>query len=198
MLVGTEAEVLDGLTAVLGATEDQGVATSGGTKSKLVQSDSFATSGHNAGTGGGGEAESRNSNLGAGEKTVVVSNGADDDDGALLALLVDVGNDARQGNGRTVDLGHEESAEDNLVEGRVGTTYIIRQYSGMVWVRASRKKRTGKEAVKLYEELKVDIVALRRLAVRRLDVVAVEINTCRKKQSSAQNLLHALAGSHSS
>lgn len=39
------------------------------------------------------------------------------------------------------------------------------------------RKRTCKEAVELYQELQVDIVALGRLAVRRLDVVAVEIDT---------------------
>ncbi len=49
----------------------------------------------------------------------------------------------------------------------------------------SQGLRTGKEAVKLYQELEVDIVALGRLAVRRLDVVAVEIDTYRMKQSSA-------------
>lgn len=119
--MGAETEVLDGLTAVLGTTEDQGVAASGGTESKLVQGDGLTTGGDNAGTGGSGEAESSDGHLGAGEEAVVVSDGTDNDDGALLALLVDVGNNAGQRDGGAVDLGHKESAEDNLVEGRVGT-----------------------------------------------------------------------------
>lgn len=45
--------------------------------------------------------------------------------------------------------------------------------------------RTGQEAVKLHQELKVDIVALGGSAVSAPDVVAVEIDTCRVKQSSA-------------
>lgn len=46
-------------------------------------------------------------------------------------------------------------------------------------------ERTGQEAVELHQELKVDIVALGGSAVRALDVVAVEIDTCRVKPSSA-------------
>lgn len=65
--MGAEAEVLDSLAAVLGATQDQGVATSRGTESKLVQSDGLATGGDDAGAGGRGEAESSDGHLGEGE-----------------------------------------------------------------------------------------------------------------------------------
>jgi hypothetical protein len=46
-------------------------------------------------------------------------------------------------------------------------------------------RRTGQEAVKLHQELEVDIVALGGSAVSALDVVAVEIDTCWVKPSSA-------------
>lgn len=121
MLVGAKAKVLESLAAVLGTTEDQGVAASGGTESKLVQSNGLTTSGDDASAGGGGETQSSDGHLGDGEKTVVISNGADDNDGALLAFGVDVGNNAGQGDGGPVDLGHEKSTENNLVEGGVGT-----------------------------------------------------------------------------
>lgn len=166
-LVGTETEVFERLAAVFWAAEDQRVAARRRTESKLVQGDGITTSSDNASTGGSGEAEGSDGHLGEGEQSVVVSDGADHDNSALLALLVDVANNARQRDGGAVDLGHEKTAKNNLVEGRVGTT--------------------GKEAVKLYQELEIDIVALGRLAVRRLDVVAVEINTYKMKQSSAQN-----------
>ena len=42
-------------------------------------------------------------------------------------------------------------------------------------------RRTRQEAVKLHQELEVDIVALGGSAVSALDVVAVEIDTCRVK-----------------
>ncbi len=124
-LVGAEAEVLESLTAVLGATEDKGVATSRGTESKLIQSNGLTTSGDNARAGGSGEAESGNSHLGHGEQAVVISDGADNNHGALLALLVEVGNNAGQGDGRPVGLRHKKTAKHNLVEGGVGTTYVL-------------------------------------------------------------------------
>lgn len=42
-----------------------------------------------------------------------------------------------------------------------------------------RFERTGKEAVQLHQELQVDIVALGRLAMVALDVMAIEVDTCR-------------------
>lgn len=116
VLVGTEAEVLDGLAGVLGAAEEQGVASGGGAEGKLVEGDGLTAGGSNAGTGGGGEAESRNGDLGDGQETVVVGDGANDDDGLLLVAVLDVGGNAGEGDGRAVDARHEEAAQDNLVE----------------------------------------------------------------------------------
>jgi len=159
VLVGAHAEVLDSFAGILGATEDQGVAASGGTQGQLVQGDGLTAGGDDASAGGGGESQSGDVGLGEGQEAVVISDGTDDDDGALLALL-DVGDNAGQGDGRAVDLGHEQPAEHNLVEGGVGSA--------------------GQEAVQLHQELEVDIVALGGLAVSTLDVVAVEIDTWRE------------------
>lgn len=127
MLVRAHAEVLDGLTAVLGSTEDQGVASGRSTESELIKGDSLTTGSGNSGTSSGSESKSGDGGLGESHKSVVIGDGADNDDGALLALLIDVGNNSGQGNGRAVDLGHEESSKDNLVEGGIGSawgTYI--------------------------------------------------------------------------
>lgn len=40
---------------------------------------------------------------------------------------------------------------------------------------------TGQEAVQLHQQLEIDIVALRRLAVRAADVMSVEIDTYSEK-----------------
>lgn len=193
VLVGTEAEVLDGLTAVLGSTEDQGVASGRSTESKLVQGDGLTTSSDNAGTGGGSEAEGGNGGLGEGQETVVIGDGADDDDGALL-LLAKVGNNAREGNGRAVDLGHEKSSENNLVESGIGSAWLSQKNVSRS-MQPARKlschnlgfQLTSQEAVQLDQELQVDIVALGGLAVSALDVVAVEIDTWKiGKPSSAR------------
>lgn len=56
-----------------------------------------------------------------------------------------------------------------------------------------REQLTSKEAVELHQELEVHIVALGRLAVRALDVVAVEINTYSERKAwSAFMFEHAL------
>lgn len=157
VLVGTHAEVLDSLTGVLGSTQDQSVAASGGAQSKLIQSDGLAASLDDASTSSSGESQSGNVDLGEGQQAVVIGDGAHNDDGTLLALLVDVTHDAGQGDRGAVDLGHKKASEDDLVE---------------AGIRAARQ-----EAVQLHQELEVDIVTLGILAVSALDVVAVKIDT---------------------
>jgi len=120
VLVGAKAEVLEGLTGVLGATEEEGVGASGLLESELVESDGLAAGGLDAGTGSGGEAEGRNVDLGDGQETVVIGDGADNNDGLLLVAVLEVGGNARERDGRAVDAAHEEAAQDDLVEGRVG------------------------------------------------------------------------------
>lgn len=154
--MGTVTEVLDGLTGVLGSTEEEGVGTSGGLEGELVEGEGLATGSDDAGTGSGGEAEGRNVDVGDLEEAVVVGDGANNDDSALLTLL-DVRGDARERDGRAVDAGHKQSAEDNLVEVGVGTA--------------------DKEPVKLNEKLQVDVVALGSSAVGAAHMVPVEIDS---------------------
>lgn len=128
--VGTEAEVLDGLTGVLGAAEEKGVGASGGAESELVQSQGLATSLENPGTGSGGEAQSGDGELGDLKQAVVVGDGANNDDGLALVSLARVlvrsgRDDAGDGHRRTVDARHEKAAEHDLVEVRIGTACVI-------------------------------------------------------------------------
>lgn len=127
--VGTEAEVLDGLTGVLGSTEEDGVGTSGETGGNLVDGKDLTTSLLDAGAGRGGEAQGSDGELGELKKAVVVGDGADNDDGlALVVLRVGLvgggSDDLGERDGRAVDLGHHKTAEDNLVEGRIGTACV--------------------------------------------------------------------------
>jgi len=64
-----------------------------------------------------------------------------------------VGYDSRERYRRTVDPRHKKSAEDDLVEGRIRTA--------------------SQEAVKLHEELEVNIVTLRRLAVSAAHMMGI-------------------------
>jgi hypothetical protein len=186
--VGTHAEVLDGLTAVLGTTEQQGVATSGGTQSELIEGKSLTTGSENAGTGGGGESQSSDAQLGDREETVVVGDGTDNNDGLTgLASLTSLGlaYNARQGDGRSVGTGHKKAAENDLVEGRVGSAcqrYRLASCRASLHLHILGKgfeigRLTGQEAVKLHQELEVDIVTLGRLAVSVAHVMLVQIDT---------------------
>jgi hypothetical protein len=56
--------MLDGLTGVLGSTEEEGVGTGGGTGGDLVDGKDLTTGLHDAGASRGGETESCNRQLG--------------------------------------------------------------------------------------------------------------------------------------
>jgi hypothetical protein len=74
--VGTEAEMLDGLTGILGSTEEEGVGSSGEAGGDLVNGQSLTTGLLDARAGRGGEAEGGDGELGELEKTDIVSDGA--------------------------------------------------------------------------------------------------------------------------
>lgn len=101
--VGSETEVLDSLTGVLGATEKDNVGTGWGTESELVECDGLTTSLLNAGTSSGGELQRADAELGELEETVVIGDGTDD--GADLAL-VDLGGVLVGGDGDDLGEGH--------------------------------------------------------------------------------------------
>ena len=117
MLVWSETEMLDGLSGVLGSSKEKGVASSWGSQCQLIQSQNLSSCGNDAGTSSGSETESSNTKLGNGQQTVVVSNGSNNHYSLVVGLLGDVGNDSGDGDWGSVDAGHEESAEDDLVEG---------------------------------------------------------------------------------
>lgn len=134
MRVGTEAEVLDGLTGVLGATEEEGVGTGRGAHGQLIDGQGLTAGSDNAGTGGVGVAEGGNRQLGELQETVVVGDGADQDDGLALVSLAGVlvgsgGNDLGERHGGAVDLAHHQAAEDSGVELAVGTAFAQKNVS---------------------------------------------------------------------
>lgn len=128
VLVRTETEVLDSLAGVLLATDEDGVATGGGAGGELVEGEALTTGSLDAGTCGVGESESSDGELGKLEDSVVVGDGADNDDGlgglggrsGNTTLRLGQVDDARDRDRRLVDLGHVESAENGLVESAVG------------------------------------------------------------------------------
>lgn len=108
--------MLDGLSGVLGTSEEEGVASSRSTESQLIESQDLSTSSDDARTSSSSEAESRNAELGDGQQTVVIGNGANNYDGLVVGLLGGVRNDSGDRDRGSVDAGHKQAAEDDLVE----------------------------------------------------------------------------------
>ena len=114
----THAEVLDGLTSVPLATEQDGVGTSGRTERELVQGDGLTASLQDALLGGLGEAEGSNRELGDLKQTDIVGDGSNNNDGLGIALRGAGGllEDAGERDRGAVDLGEEKTVEDRLDE----------------------------------------------------------------------------------
>lgn len=108
--------MLDSLSRVLGTSEEEGVASSRSSKGQLIEGQDLSTSSDDARTGGSSNAEGRNAKLGDSQETVVISDGADNHDGLVVRLLGGVGDDSGDRNRGSVDAGHKQAAEDDLVE----------------------------------------------------------------------------------
>lgn len=86
--VGTEAEVLVGLTGSLGATDEDDVGASGGAEGELVEGQALTAGSSDAGTGGSGEAEGADGELGALDHAGVVGDLGNSGHDLTLVLLV--------------------------------------------------------------------------------------------------------------
>lgn len=116
MAVWAETEVLDGLTSVLGATEEDDVGAGWGAESELVEGDALTAGLLDAGTGGRGEAKSADAHLWDLEHTVVIGDGADDSadlalGGLLVVLVGGDGDDLGEGDRWGVDARHAQSVQ---------------------------------------------------------------------------------------
>lgn len=98
--------MLDGLTDVPLTSEEDGVRTSRGTESELVEGQSLTTGSGDPLSGGCGESESGDSELGDNGETLVIEDRADNDD-SLGSVLVRVGgllDNSGEGNRGSVNL----------------------------------------------------------------------------------------------
>jgi len=119
--VGSETEVLDSLTGVLGATEEDDVGTGWGAESELVECDSLTTGLLNASTSSGGELQRADAELGKLEETVVIGDGTNDGTDLALVDLGSVlvggdGDDLGEGHWWGVDARHTQSPQDGGIE----------------------------------------------------------------------------------
>lgn len=119
--MGAHAEVLDGLTGVLGTSEQDDVAAGWVPQGELVEGQALTAGLLDPGAGSGCESQSGNVEFRHGQEAVVVRDGSDHSDGLVLVCLLcalggDLAGDAGDGHWGAVDAGHEKSLEHNLVE----------------------------------------------------------------------------------
>jgi len=162
MAVWSKSKVFDCLPSVLWSAQQQCVGTCRSSQGQLIDCQALSTSLLNSSACRGGKSQGSNVKFGDGEEAVVICDGADYDYGLVLVSLCggpgcSFRDDAGDGHWRAVDAGHEETAEDNLVEVRVCAT--------------------GKKAVKLHQKLEVDIFAFGSLSMATPNVMAIEIDT---------------------
>lgn len=117
MLVGSKAEVLNSLSGVLGSSEEEGVASGRSSQGQLIQSQCLSTCSEDTRTSRRSESKGGNTELGNSQEAVVIGDCTNNDNGLVVGLLGGVRNNSGDRDWRSVDTGHEESAENDLVEG---------------------------------------------------------------------------------
>ena len=165
VFVRTEAEVLHGFTSVLRTTDQNGVAAGRGSHRKLVKGERFAASSLNTSAGSIGETQSSNAQLRQFQKAVVISDGAHHNDrfGVLAtalshaALVARKVHHTRHRDRWAVDLRHKQATKNRLVESRVSTA--------------------SQEAIQLYKQKQVWVLALGGRTLALLNMVLLDINT---------------------
>lgn len=120
----TETKVLDSLSGVSWASDDDGVLTLGGSHGQLVQGDGFTSVLNDSGSGRAGESQGGNGGLGEVQQSDVIGNGTNNNHGLVSStLLAQHTADSVKRHWRSVDLGQEQRLQDDLVKWSIGTTY---------------------------------------------------------------------------
>lgn len=123
--------MLHRLARIFRPPQQQRIATRRRSQRQLIKSQALAPSLLDASARGGRETESGDCEFGDCEQAGVVGDGAHDDKGALGRRHFFGGaaagehGEAGEGEGRAVDAGHEEAAEDYFVEVGVRTTCAV-------------------------------------------------------------------------
>jgi len=110
--------MLISLTGVPLTPQEQSVRPSRRPKRELVQGQYFTTSVYNPLLCPAGESEGGDGEFGEAGEAYVVGNGADSDNDLTLigGTRRDLFGNGGEGNGRTIDFGHEESLENDFVK----------------------------------------------------------------------------------
>jgi len=107
--------------SLLGSSEEEGVGSRRSLHDELIESHASTTGSDNSGTGGLGELEGGNVELGAVKGSEIFSDGSNNNGGTSLVLseASDHSGDRYRGS---VNSGSNESSEDGLAEARVSSS----------------------------------------------------------------------------
>jgi hypothetical protein len=132
-------EVTEDLAGMTGTLEENGGLTSGTLKGELVEGQNATTGLDDASTGSLGNAESAHVDLGDLQETGVVSDGANNDGNILGVLTLQVLADLGERDGGSVDAGHAESLEHDLVELRLSSAgqELVQLQNSVPFIRVS-------------------------------------------------------------
>lgn len=151
VLVGTHAEVLDGLTGVPLPAEEDGVRTGGRTKRELVEGENLTAGFQDTLPCRGGEPKGGNRELGDLKQTNIIRYGANSDNDLGVAVRRTLGllDDAREGDRGAVGLGEEKAVEDRLNRSKASSPLHLRISSNTNDLVERRVRAAGEEAVEL-------------------------------------------------
>lgn len=154
------AKVLDSLAGILLAANKQRILALRGDSDQLVKGHGLSASLDDTLASSAGETESTDADtLGDGLKALVVGDGADNNDDAILLLGVFA--DGRQRDDGAVGAGHTQTLQNDLVEGGVSTA--------------------RQECVQLDKQTQVRVLAPRKLPQSLLDMMLGDIDTLRNR-----------------
>lgn len=121
VLTMDSTEVLEDLTSAAGTLKQNSLATSGALEGKLIEGHNLTTSLLDASASRLSDVESSDGDLGDGKNTLVISDSSDDNEDGLGSLSFSVVGELLEGDGRSVGAGHNQAAEDDLVEVSLST-----------------------------------------------------------------------------
>jgi hypothetical protein len=170
--------VLDGFSGVVLALQQDGVVTSRSSQSQLIQGQGLTTVLDDSSLSRAGELQSSDGQLWEFQKTLIVSDGTNDNSNLVSASL-HVRLDFGQGDWVAVGVGLEKTSEDDRVESRVGSArkesvQLFKTTDGQHW----KMNRVSVNAwTHLDKQQEIWILAGRSSTDVLLNVVSLDINT---------------------
>ena len=121
VLTMDSTEVLEDFTSTAGTLKQNSLAASRALEGKLIEGHNLTTRLLDASASRLSDVEGSDGHLGDDESTLVISDSSDDNEDGLGSLSLGVSGELLERDGRSVVAGHNQAAEDDLVEVSLST-----------------------------------------------------------------------------